>query len=305
MPKAANFRIRSLRSISGGTVTDNTQTPAQQLAQEINSIQSNLNTLHDDVRLARVRDEVSTIDNDVERLPQLILDLRIRGYLFENDLEPDADDLKNRWASQRQQVLQQITHQSNLLEMDMRQAESIVSQLVARSANPSAASPFLAQAKTQLSSLESKVNAAQSTIQGMYRAFNADSNKMEAHLKEISWMLEQLAQASFQLLPTEGGIMAVKSTWIRSGKESKDDPQGVLYLTDQRLIFEQKQEIATKKVLFITTEKQKVQKLLVDMPLGYLQTIKPSKQGLFAITTQVMRGMDSITCDYCGSIVRL
>lgn len=260
-------------------MSDNTQTPAQKLAEEVSSIQSSLNSLQDDVRLARLRDEMATIDNSVEGLPQQILDLRGRGYQFENDLEGEAVDLKQRWSSQRLLVLQQITQQSNLLDMDMRQIEALVSQLVARSDNPYAAQPFVAQAKAQLSSLESKVNAAQGTIQGMYRAFNDDSNKMQAHLKEIDWMLEQLSQACFQMLPTEGGIMAVKSIWIKGGKESKDDPQGVLYLTDQRMIFEQKQEIATKKVLFVTTEKQKVQKLLVDMPLAFLQTINPPNKG--------------------------
>ena len=46
--------------------------------------------------------------------------------------------------------------------------------------------------------------------------------------------------------------MAVRATWQKGGE---DNPQGILYLTDQRLLFEQKQEIGAKKVLFITTEK--------------------------------------------------
>jgi hypothetical protein len=357
-------------------MSDSTQTPAQQLAEEINSVQSSINSLQDDVRLAKLRDEMATIDNSTNGLPQQLVDLRSRGYVFENDLEGKAADLKQRWANQRMLVLQQITQQANMLDMDMRQLEMTASQLAPRSGNPSAAQPYLAQAKSQLDALQNKVSAAESTIQGMYRAFTEDADKINTHLKEIDWLLTQLAQASFQLLPTEAGIMAVNATWIKGGKESKDDSQGVLYLTDQRLIFEQKQEIATKKVLFITTEKQKVQKLQLEVPVFMTQEVKPSKQGLFghedhlemsfasgapvynahfhlngqdcnawqglinrarvkdfdkgrsvpvdkteaekvktaptqcpicggAITKPVLRGMDTITCDYCGNVIRL
>ncbi len=357
-------------------MTDNTQTPAQKLAADINSIQTNLNSLQDDVRLAKMRDEMATIDNSIDRLPQQLLDLRSRGYVFENDLEAQAANLKQRWSTQRLLVLQQITQQSNMLDMDIRQIEMTVSQLVSRANNPYMAQPLVAQARSALDSLQSKINAAEGTIRGMYRAFTDDADKMNAHLKDIEWMLHQLAQATFPMLPTETGIMAVKATWIKGGKENKDDPQGVLYLTDQRLIFEQKQEIATKKVLFITTAKQMVQKLQMETPIPLLTTIKASNQGLFghedhieltfasgapfyamhfhidgqdgdtwqgllnrakakdfdkgraiavdqeavekvkaaptkcpvcggAITTPVLRGMDSISCEYCGSVIRL
>jgi len=352
------------------------QNPAQQLAAEINNVQSGVNSLQDDIRMSKERDAMATIDNTIDGLLQQILDLRSRGFVFENDLEGKAADLKQRWSSQRLLVLQQITLQGNQLDMDMRQLEMSVSALQSRSNSPAAAQPYLSQAQSQLSSLQSKVSAAQSTISNMYRAFTDDETKLTSHLKDIDWMLTQLSQATFQLLPTEGGIMAVNATWNKSGKESKDDPQGILYLTDQRLIFEQKQEIATKKVLFVATEKQKVQKLLLEVPVALIGTIKASKQGLFghedhldldlasgapfssayfhisgqdcnawqgllnraktkdfdkgravpvdktevekvkaaptqcpicggAITKPVLRGMDTITCEYCGNVIRL
>ena len=170
--------------------------------------------------------------------------------------------------------------------------------------------------------------------------------------------------------------MAVPAVWCRQGKQAKDDPEGVLLLTDQRLLFEQKQEVVTKKVLFVATAKQKVQKLLVDTPIGKTDSVNGTKQGLMghedhidvtfvsgaplrsahfhingqdcnlwqgligrakagdfdrdrtvmpdaaqiervktaptkcpncggAITETVLRGMDSITCGFCGTVIRL
>ena len=75
-------------------------------------------------------------------------------------------------------------------------------------------------------------------------------------------------------------MAAVKAVWCKSGKEQKDDPEGILFLTDQRILFEQKQEVATKKVLFFATEKQKVQALQWEIPAALLDQVLTSKQGL-------------------------
>ena len=168
----------------------------------------------------------------------------------------------------------------------------------------------------------------------------------------------------------------MKAVWCKGGKEQKGDPEGVLYLTDQRLIFEQKEEIATKKVLFVVTEKQKVQGLQLEAPVALVEKVDASKQGMLknedhieirflsgapvqtgpfphlegrdclagthqpgqdartstravrwrstrlpldkvkaapaqcpscgsTITTVVLRGMDTIKCEYCGLVIRL
>jgi hypothetical protein len=54
----------------------------------------------------------------------------------------------------------------------------------------------------------------------------------------------------------------------------------MLYLTDRRLLFEQKQEIATKKVLFVTTEKELVQELLLEVALGQIDSVRANREGL-------------------------
>jgi hypothetical protein len=223
--------------------------------------------------------------------------------------------------------------------------------------------------------LEDKVSAAEKTIDGMYNQVESQFRNFESRLTEIEYLLTNLGEVSFQLLPTEGGIAAVKAVWCKTGKEQKDDPEGVLFLTDQRLLFEQKEEVATKKVLFIATAKQKMQSLQWEVPVAMLDTITTSKQGMLknedhieirfqpgaalemahlhiwrdceawqallnrakgrefdqdravpidqaamdkvkAAPTQcpscgavmknvVLRGQESITCEYCGAVVRL
>ncbi len=357
-------------------MTNDAQNPIEELAGEISTIQSDVNSLQDDVRLTNLRSEVEQIDNTSDGLPQKINDLRVRGFAFDKGLEGRVSDLKARWDLQRSNVLAEVTRQANLLDIDMRSLEGLLSQLSARANDSFNARPLLAQAKSAVSALQSKVSAAEGAVRAMVSSFVTDLNGIEDQLKRVDWMLTQLTQACFQLSPTEAGVMAVEAVWIGGNKESSEDPKGVFYLTDLRLIFEQKQEIATKKFLFIATEKQKVQKLQFEFPLTLVEAIKPTKQGLFghedhlelttasgapvrnvhlhlngqdsnewqglinqvksgdmdknraigvaqddvekvksapsqcpvcgaAITQPVLRGMDSIKCEYCGNVIRL
>jgi ribosomal protein L37AE/L43A len=234
---------------------------------------------------------------------------------------------------------------------------------------------LLASLKSTVDQMESKVTAAEQSIEGLYDHFKQQIQTLSMHLDDIDYLLKQLAEASFQLLPTEAGIAAAKAIWCKTGKEQKGDPEGVLYLTDQRLIFEQKEEIATKKVLFVVTEKKKVQGLQLEAPVILVDKVDTSQQGMMknedhieirfasgapvqmahfhiwkdnavwqalinrakikdfdkgravavdqaavekarsaptqcpscggTITAVVLRGMDTIKCEYCGLVIRL
>jgi hypothetical protein len=353
-----------------------TDTPAAALAGEIDSLQSEVNSLESKARLADTRGALAAFETGVSGLPQRIVDMRSRGYVFEKDLEQRAGDFNSRWGALRATIEQHIDQEAAALQPDLRALEQQMTQLSGWSNNPDVAQPILGQAKTAASALDERISAVDSTVSGMYSAFKGEVDKFTKHLSQIEWTLAQLSEASFPLMTAEGGLMAVSAVWCRQGKQTKDDPEGVLFLTDQRVLFEQKQEIATKKVLFIATEKQKVQKLLLDVPIAKADSAKGTKQGLMghedhieinfgsgapvrmahfhingqdcnawqgligrvkagdfdrdrtvapdaaqvervksaptkcpscggAITQTVMRGMDSITCEFCGTVIRL
>ena len=352
-----------------------TPNPVQEISEDINALQSRVNTLQGSVQMTKSREEVEQIQANVNGMAQRILNLRTRGYVFEKDLESRAQAFVGSWALLYPNLQAQINTQSSALVNSLRPIEMQMPQLASMAGNPAAARGLLATLQAAVGQVESKVTAAEQVIEGMYNQFNAQVIATDRHLDEIEYMLTQLAEASFQLLPTEAGIAAVKTVWCKTGKEQKGDPQGVLYLTDQRVIFEQKEEIATKKVLFVVTEKQKVQALQLEAPVALVDKLETSKQGLLKnedhfeihflsgaavqmahfhiwqdaaawqalvnrakakdfdqgravavdqaavervksaptqcpscggnITTVVLRGMDSITCEYCGMIIRL
>jgi hypothetical protein len=352
-----------------------TPNPVQQLSDDIRNLQSKVGDLQGSVRLTKARDAVEDLQTTVNGLIQRITTLRPRGYFFEKDMENQAQAFVESWALLYTNLQSQINMQSAGLVNSLRPIEMQMPQLNASASNPSSARGLLSSMQSAVNMLEDKVSATERTIEGMYDQFNNQVYQFTKHLDEIEYLVTQLAEASFQLLPTEGGLAAIKAVWCKTGKEQKGDPEGVLFLTDQRIIFEQKEEIVTKKVLFVATEKQKVQQLQIECPVTLVDKVDTSKQGMlknedhieirFAsgapvevahfhiwqdnstwqqlinrakskdfdkgravqidqaavdkvksapsqcpscggnITQVVMRGTDSITCGYCGFVIRL
>lgn len=256
------------------------KTPAEQLKSDISALRSQVSRLQDRVRLSNVRDAVEDLQTEINNLDQRVAKLRTRGYVFGKDIESQAADFEAQWKTLYPSINAQINQQANSLQAGMRTVEAQMSQLNARAANVAAARPMASKLKSDVEALESKANAAERAVNGMFDNLRGKVNSLSSHLKKVDWMLTELSQASFQLLATEAGVMAVKAVWARDGKEKKDDPEGVLFLTDQRLLFEQKEEVATKKVLFIATEKETVQKLLLDLPVALVDSVATSKQGV-------------------------
>lgn len=352
-----------------------TLNPVQQISDEFHSLQSRVNTLQEGVQLTRARDAVEDMQTNVKALAQRVDSLRIRGYVFEKDLEGQAQTLVGAWSLLYPNLQSQINQQASMLVNSLRPIEMQMPQLASMTGNPAVARGLLTSLQSGVDQVESKVTAAEKTIDGMYDQFNHQVSVLTRHLDDIEYLVKQLSEGSFQLLPTEAGIAAVKAVWWRTGKEQKGDPEGVLYLTDQRLIFEQKEEVATRKVLFVVTEKQKVQVLQLEAPLALVEKVDTSKQGMLKnedhielrflsgapvqmahfhiwqdnttwqslinrarskdfdagrtvapnqaaidkvkaapaqcpscggnITTVVLRGMDTIKCEYCGFVIRL
>ena len=256
-----------------------TPSPAEQFSSELSALQSKIGSLQGSTRLSSVRDAVENFQTGVNGLTQRVAALRARGYAFEKDLEAQAAGFVQQWAGLSPALLAQIEQQSATLQAALRPIESQVNQLAGQAPNPGAQS-LVQSLQASANTLDGNVSAAESQLKGMYDALEGQVGTLTGHLERVEWMLGQLAEAKFALLPGEAGIAAVKTVWCKEVKHRDDDPQGVLYLTDQRLLFEEKDEIATKKVLFIATEKQKVQELKWQVPVALLAEIKPSKQGM-------------------------
>ncbi len=350
--------------------------PLEQLQSDINNVGYELRNLHGKVRLTNLRDRVEDLNTQVRGLPQRIQVLRDRSYAFEKNLEERAADLLKRWNATMPAVERRMNIDIPALERQIPALETQFQRLNGLSRNPIAARPVLQQVQAQVDNLESKAGSLENAIRGMFDTIENEFNAFKTHLAQLEAACDYIDAACFQLYPSEAVVTAVKAVWYRDTTEEKNDPDGILYLTDQRLIFEQNEEVATKKVLFITTESKKVQTLQFEVPVSLVSEVKAFKKGFLknedhieiqfnpgapfhsaflhifdqdceswqglinlvrcgdiqksraiaidqtlvekakaaptqcpscggAITQPVIRGADSITCPYCGLVIRL
>ncbi|MHC1740736.1 MAG: hypothetical protein AB9897_06445 [Anaerolineaceae bacterium] len=344
---------------------------AEEIRKKINDLRYKLDNLHDNASLKSAIDQFTSLDSQVNNFQIRINSLRQRKYAFNGLLENNAEDLENRWVAQKSSVQAQISMQATRLQANL---QSFVIRL--SSFGTFASLPVLQTIESEISQFENQCSSTADAVEAMFGGIERDASKFNTEITELEFSMDQADLASFPFLPNEAVVKVVKATWCKNGKEEKSDPEGFLFLTDMRLIFEQNEEVATKKVLFVTTETKKIQQTLFEVPTASIEEARGSNQGLFknidmlelnfapgcfsnkatlhlfnqdsedwqvlivqvktheidkirviavdqeevekvksaptqcpkcggAITKPVLRGMDTITCEFCGAIIRL
>jgi hypothetical protein len=251
--------------------------PMEEVREKVEELKDTLKEIQEKALLTSVRDQAEDVETRANRVFDLAHSVRERGYAWEKDLEPKCLDYRKRWAGLKPDVMQAIVREAASLKPRVAQAEADVAQAASRAVNPAAAKAVLPPVENSLGTLQSAAEAAEKAVAGMFDELDSDLGALESHLTRISWMIDQAAAAKIEWLAAETVVLAVKARWDRDGK---DDPQGVLYLTDQRLAFERKEDVTTKKVLFITTEKEKVQEAMLAVPLSEVTGVTASKKGI-------------------------
>lgn len=350
--------------------------PAEQLKRDLASKQREVNSLQTKVNLSSLSDQMEDINTKVTGLSRRISELRKRNYIFDPNLETNAKDFLIKWQPIYTNLKFKLTQERNSLKPDMKTIENQLVRISANVNNLSISRQLLTSLDVQLKTLSEKISATERMLRGMYDSFESDLNLFQKNLTNIEWTVKEFESSNIKLFPHEFIIMGVKSTWTRDGEKDKDDPEGILFLTDQRIIFEQKQEVATKKFLFITRERELIQEIQVDIPIKFIENISTSKQGLFknqdflelnfatgaqyanavfhlqgqdcedwkalinrvlsgdydknrteevdqeildkiknapticpqcsaTINVKIIRGMDEITCEFCGAVIKL
>lgn len=252
--------------------------PMEELKNNIESVKRDFTSMIDDSNMNSIRDEFSSLDTKIANLGLRIKKIRERKYAFNKLAEQQGSEYQKQWVLKKFAIQNQINSEANNLRTLIRPLEMRVNGLRVGMASPA----IVQSVKSDLENFKARISASERSLREMYEGVKTEVDKLGTQLDLIESTLEHCESASFGFLPDESGVMAVKAVWTReNNKEDKDDPEGILFLTDQRLVFEQKQQVATKKVLFVTTERELVQKIQFEVPVVSIENTKATKQGMF------------------------
>lgn len=223
------------------------------------------------IALTAVSAQLTSLTSTVGGLDNQVRELRSRGYIFEPAWEAQVSDLQSQWDGCQRESQTVLRRERRTLES----TQNIVRDIVERAARNYS---LLDNAEDRVEALEQRAREAQRRVEGVYDQTGREINQLQAQMSRAHAMMESLDGASFRLYPEEHGYRVSKANWEPQGNEPIE---GLLFLTDSRLLFEQRQEVATKKFLFVTTEKKMVQELLWHAPVGGVEVLEVEDQKRF------------------------
>jgi len=266
-------------AIAAGTLLSlNASAAAPDISLDVNSLQSTLSDLQDRSNFSDISADLANLDATINNVLNLLESARDKGYVYQADMEDIAYAAADRWQSVRGQVEAAIPQQIRAAQNSIDDLNPYIQRLNANIRNASAATSSLKAAQDRANQILWDLQQAENSLEANYGGIENDIRQLNSRLTTIHWALDQLAEAHFKLEKDEDLVMAVPNRW---DKEGKDDPEGVLFLTNKRLIFERKEKVATKKVLFVTTASELVQEVLFIQALGTIISVKAQNKGLF------------------------
>ncbi len=274
---AAKIMAAAAASAALNRIDSSQATP--QLTNDLNTLQNALAQLQESSTLADIGNDLDRVQKDLTHALDLLESARQRGYYYQKDLDTLALAALDRWQTTGEPAYSVIEKQAGLFQTRLMPLNTQITQLNAALRNPTAAANMLRLVQTQANSLQREVDRVRTDVRSQYSDVATPTYQLNSRLASIHWALKQLDEASFKLDAGEELVSAVQARWDQAGDE---DPEGVVYLTTRRLVFEQKQKIAKKKLLFVTVSSELVQKVVLDLPLTKIQEAKPSKRGLFS-----------------------
>ena len=253
------------RSSKRPTVTKS-NSGSQELLSEMSMLESRERSLKLRADLNSIQTDIADIANAFFAVPTALRELNERGFVFTKDIEDDLAIIENQWHSEIEDDVEDALKQALAT---VAKAEQKSDRQMDRLTSPSQS--LINQAQTQLENLDSTIRSAEQNLRAHYRTVKNKIDEIQFDIAEAEQTLNLLHDSKIKLRGSEAPILAVDARWERDGED--EGPKGHLYLTDQRILFEQKEKVAEKKILFITTESKMVQKIWVDEELRHIKTI--------------------------------
>jgi len=188
-------------------------------------------------------------------------------------LDDELEALDDRWDGIRSHVESALrTHVRNL-DGEMDETERHLARL-----RPERSS--IQSAESAIAGLQRQINAARDAVETLYQGLASELDGITRQMAVATKMIDQIDESkAIQLLSAEGPLLAVEAKWQRDGK---DGPEGILFLTDQRLIFEKREEIVTKKTFGIfKSQSEELQEVLLEVQVSEIESAADKEEGGF------------------------
>ncbi len=267
--KASGLRSRmqsKAADIEDDDDDDEDEVDDEELAASIEEAKSRFDDLVKRVQMTDIVSETSSLGNKIEGLPEAIDGVRSRGYKFRSYLENKIEVMAEQWDNINDRVEQWLDEESAELDDELATAEKAYQRLSSRGSERR-----LEKLTAALDTLETQVEASEEKIKALYNEVNQEMNTTSRQLAQINKQLDWLEAADVSLNAGEGLFIAAEAEW----DDNRDKPDGFIYVTDQRILFEQSE----KKGGMLGFGGKKVKEMLWEVSHDQVEKVVPANEG--------------------------
>jgi hypothetical protein len=239
--------------------------------QKINGMQNDVNSIKG--QLSDIENRVNRIDDTVSKLSPRISTVRQMNYRIQTNFEVDQLKAAERWATIGPMIKSEVSSRVPPLKTELNSLESDIN---ARRMLPSFDLSGLTGLDLRINTVRALVYDLSSRIQGEMGELNSILAPLEQGIAVAEAVVKLISAASFQWKEGETPVIAVNA------KDMNEKTEGVLTLTNLRIIYESEKEVVLKKTLFIATEKKKERTTVFERPIGSVSKITKGRVGLLA-----------------------
>jgi hypothetical protein len=223
------------------------------------------------VQMVDIVRETSSLGNQIEKFPEDIAKVRERGYKFRAYLDKKMEVIAEQWDEINTRVQAWLETESEALDDELADAEAYFSRLAGQLTNRSES--HLGKFTAVLDILQSQVEASEAKIRALYDEVSREVSTTSSQLHQVTTHLDWLEESGIRLNQGEGLYIAAEAEW----DDGKDKPDGYLYVTDQRLIFEQSE----KKGGMLGMGGKQVREVKWEVPFSSVEQVSNEDKGLF------------------------
>ncbi len=254
----------------------------QETQTKLQSLQTDFDNLQDDIMLSSVYDDMGRVEGTLLGLASDLEALRMQNYVFGSFLENKISVLTTKWESLYDEMDADVSRFSDDLAKEADETERYLGQALGGNR------AMVGRAEGSVRSLSSKASSARTALTNRYSDVSQTIQQTREQLNQVKWAFEQANEACFDFLQGEDLVLACKAKLLEKA-DGDEGMEGVLYLTDARLIFERKEKVATKKILFITTASEMVQECQLTVLVGWVEKVEAEDTRKFLSSRELLR----------------
>jgi uncharacterized protein YktB (UPF0637 family) len=278
---------------------------ATDLQPQLQNLETNFKELIERIDLTDPKTTISNAQTAVTDLAKQIGTLRERGYTYAKSLDLSPEAVRKNLADAQTQVTQFVEQNTPPLLEKLDDAAQKVRELRLPNVN---FNDVVTQVNGLLTPVEKTIKDAEGNISKLTDAVQTELSKASQLLFAANFALQQKDEASFAFAADESVFRATRAEWDNGA----DKPDGILFLTNKRVLFEQKEEVGGG---FFRKGEHK-QELLWELSISAITDVQNEDKGLFGskdfvhitsadkrYTVEVKGGVDSkVWRDYIASV---